>query len=100
VKDNLIIGGGLNFTLSSSEVWGDIGRTDPLANFLSSLLHKSGLVDLQPSVVARTWWNGCTGPAGISKRLDRFLLNSKLIDIHHKIRTWVEASFIYDQNPV
>jgi hypothetical protein len=28
-EDNLIIGGDLNFTLTASEVWGELARTDP-----------------------------------------------------------------------
>jgi hypothetical protein len=40
-EDNLIIGGDLNFTLSANEVWGATARTDPLADFIDSLLHRS-----------------------------------------------------------
>ena len=38
-EDNLIIGGDLNFTLSSREVWGDLAWIDPLTNFFSNILH-------------------------------------------------------------
>ena len=47
-KENLIIGGDLNFTLGAHEIWGPKARTDPLALFFSNLLQNMNLIDLDP----------------------------------------------------
>jgi hypothetical protein len=82
------------------EVWGDLARSDPLADFFTSLIQSSGLVDIQPTKLAPTWRNGRAGSAGISKRLDHFLLDDSLIGNNSKIRSWVINSTISDHNPI
>ena len=47
-KENLIIGGDLNFTLGVHEIWDIRKRKDPLASFFSNLLHNLKMVDLDP----------------------------------------------------
>jgi len=37
-EENLILGGDLNFTVSSREVWGDVARMDPLQHYFSHLV--------------------------------------------------------------
>ena len=72
-QPNLLLDRGLNFTLSSVEIWGCKARLDPLASFFSQLISCNKLVDLAMNLFGPTWRNGCSGDAGISKRLDRFL---------------------------
>jgi exonuclease III len=97
-EDNLIVGGDLNFTLSAREVWGNLARIDPLAEYFSNILLNSGLVDVQPTLLSPTWRNGRAGIAGISKRLDHFLLDENLLGNHSNIRSWVINSTISDHN--
>jgi hypothetical protein len=66
-EEGIIVGGDLNFTLSSREVWGDLAKSDPLADYFTSLIQSSGLVDIIPSKMAPTWRNGREGTSGISK---------------------------------
>ena len=47
-KENMIIGGDLNFTLGAHEIWGLKARTDPLSPFFSNLLQNLKLIDLDP----------------------------------------------------
>ena len=37
-KENVIIGGGLNFTIATHEIWGPNARVDPLEAFFQNLL--------------------------------------------------------------
>jgi exonuclease III len=99
-EDNIIIGGDLNFTLSANEVWGTTTMIDPLVDFIDNLLHRSRLIDLQPSVITPTWRNGRTGYNGISKRLDQFILDSKLVDGHQQFQMWVDFSSISNHQPI
>jgi hypothetical protein len=99
-EQGLIVGGDLNFTLSSWEVWGSSARVDPLADFFSNMLHSTGLVDMQPSHLSPTWRNGRAGSTGISKRLDRFLLDGNLLSNQCKYRSWTINSTISDHNPI
>jgi hypothetical protein len=80
-EEGIIVGGDLNFTLSAREVWGDLARSDPLADYFSSLILSSGLVDIQPTKMAPTWRNGRAGTTGISKRLDHFFLKNPFLAV-------------------
>jgi exonuclease III len=99
-EEGIIVGGDLNFTLSAREVWGNLARSDPLADYFSNILITMGLVDVQPTQLAPTWRNGRVGLAGISKRLDRFLIDENILGNHSKIRSWIINSSISDHNPI
>ena len=45
---NLVLGGDLNLTLNSSEIWGQKATPDPLTQHFLSLFDSVGLVDLAP----------------------------------------------------
>jgi len=62
--------------------------------FFNSLFHRVGLI-LSP-----TWRNIRIGVNGIAKRLDRFMLDSNLINDHLHFRSWVEPSSISDHHPI
>jgi hypothetical protein len=98
--DDLIIGGDLNLTLSSQEVWGKKARIDPLAGFFSQLFTRAGLVDVLPCQLKPTWRNGHLGSEGISKCLDRFLVAENLLEGVCRFRSWVLNANFTDHNPV
>jgi hypothetical protein len=81
-------------------VWGSSARADPLSDYFSNMLQDVGLVDLPPTHLSPTWHNGRTGEVGISKRLDRFLLDGNLITSQCLFRTWTINSTISDHNPI
>jgi len=53
-EHDYIVGGALNFTLSSRDIWCSMASSDPLSNYFSNLLQESGLVDLAPSHLTPT----------------------------------------------
>ena len=56
-KENVIIGGDLNFTIATHEIWGPNARVDPLAAFFQNLLQSLKLVDLDPYKPKSSWIN-------------------------------------------
>ena len=70
----LLIASDLNFNLSSTDIWGDYARSDPLASYFTQLFTDSQLVDILPHNLGPTLRNGCTRGAGIRKCLDCFLV--------------------------
>jgi hypothetical protein len=70
-----VVGGDLNFTLSSREVWGESSREDQQGGFFQSFLEKLHLVDLEPTKITPTWRNLRTGNEAVAKRLDIFLVS-------------------------
>ena len=79
-QPNLVLAGDLNLTLNCSEVWGKKACSDPLGPYFTHLFSSLQLVDIAPGSAGPTWRNGCSGDDGISKRLDRFLLSSNLLE--------------------
>jgi hypothetical protein len=79
MEGGLIIGGDLNITMNSRDAWGDDARLDPLSNYFLNMFTFVGLFDVSPCPIIPTWWNGRLGTTGISKRLDRFLINEGLL---------------------
>ena len=91
----MILGGDLNFTASARETWGNT-RLDPDADFFFDMIRDAGLYDVEPTVLGPTWQNGRGGHVGIGKRLDRFLVDSKLLSRTHPFRSWVVQTKISD----
>jgi len=99
-EEGIIVGGDLNFTLSTREVWGDTSRIDTLSDFFTSLIQSSGLVDVQPTKLTPTCRNGRDRVDGMANRLDHFLLDDSLLNNKYKVRSWVINSTISDHNPI
>ena len=62
-----MLGGDLNLTLRSSEIWGSKATLDPLSSHFLSLFESVGLVDVAPLVAGPTWSNDRVEDEGISK---------------------------------
>ena len=73
------MGGDLNFTLTAREIWGDRARLDPLDDTLTDMFVASRLVDMVPNQMTPTWRNGRVGSQGVTKRIDRFIMNNNLL---------------------
>jgi hypothetical protein len=88
-ESNLILGGDLNFTVSTREIWGINARSDPLAAYVNQLIQDEGLIDLEPVNLLPTWRNGRGTYDSVSKRLDRFLISDSLVDSRLCFISWV-----------
>ena len=86
--ENLILGGDLNFTLGTSEVWGGRQTDDPLSDYFADLFLAVDLVDVIADFPSPTWYNGREGVGHVAKRLDRFLISNKLLEKIDRYRTW------------
>ena len=52
---------------------------DILVDYLFHEIEELGICDLEPLIMNPTWRNNCIGYGGISKRLDRFLLDKEIL---------------------
>jgi hypothetical protein len=95
-EHNLIFGGDLNFTISTTKVWGYSHRIDLLDSYFNQLLREEGLTDVEPAKFLPTWRNGRGEKDFIAKRLDRFLINENLALSGYIYRTWVVNVNIFD----
>ena len=73
---------------------------DPLSDFFTESLENYGLVDIIPSVMLHTWTNRRVGTENISKRLDRFLLSTDMLDFDYFYSQWVGSGGDFDHQPV
>eukprot|EP00253_Pinus_taeda_P034108 PITA_34108 len=79
--DSLIIGGDFNCTLCNDEIWGNGRKNDPVGFLIRDAIIQNNFVDVLPSCRGPTWDNGRSNDSFLAKRLDRFLLHEKLIEI-------------------
>jgi hypothetical protein len=99
-EHSLILGGDLNFTTSSREVWGAHARSDSLQPYFRQLVQEEGLVDVTPIQILPTRRNGIGGQDYIAKRLDRFCILEDLALSRMRYRTWVCNLKVSDHLPV
>ena len=97
---HLVLGGDLNLTLHSSEIWGAKATLDPLSNHFLSLFESVGLVDVAAPVLGHTWCNGRAGGEGISKHLDRFLISNSLLPSLGVYKTYTQCLDLSDHFPI
>jgi len=97
---NLILAGDLNLVTSPKESWGEKVSIDPQMSFFNHLFYKNALIDMKPAELLPTWRNGRLGSAGITKRLDRFLIAEELLLPSYSRRAWVNLLFLSDHAPI
>ena len=64
-------------------------QVDKLDNHLNHPIKDHGLVDMAPISLNRTWRNNWLGYDSVSKRIDRFLVSSQVLQSIDRFRTWV-----------
>ena len=89
--DRVIVGGDLNFSLGTTEIWGPKAIPDPLSDFFKSHLIQRDLIDLDPIKLNPTWRNKRVGEDRIAKRLDHFLIGEPISCSQSiQARKWVD----------
>ena len=61
IESCLIFAGDLNFTMNSTEYWGNNNRLDPLSKFFHRFFQRKHLLYIVPSKRSPTWKNGGSG---------------------------------------
>ena len=77
---NIIIASNLNITLALNEKKGGIHGKDHMQGSIEELIQLWELINLKPKTGCFTWSNQRVGCASIFARLDRFLVQSSLLD--------------------
>lgn len=77
--DNIILGGILNLTVSSTKIWGS-HHVDPLVEYFNQLFKESSLTDICLVPISPTRRNKIKEEQGVVKRLDCFLILDRLVD--------------------
>ena len=89
-SEKVILGGNLNFTLGTQEVWGSRDRIGPVVNIFEQKLREGCLIiDLALAKLKRTWTNKRTRESKIAKRIDTFIIMENLIEKNSIIREWL-----------
>lgn len=94
------MGGDLNFSLGTAEIWGPKEAPCPLSDLFIHQFDLSGMVDVEPPKLNPTWRNRWVGEDRISKRMDKFLVGEDLVSSPIQIRQWVDSGRELDHNLV
>jgi hypothetical protein len=94
-EEDLIVGGDLNFTISSQDMWGNSSRIDLLAYYFLNIIQAIGLVYIQPNQMTPTWRNKRVGTTGQKYWI---VFSTTFLDNHRKMRSWTINSTISDHN--
>lgn len=96
----LMIARDLNVTLQANEVWETSRSYDPLGERLRQEYLSRNLVDIRPRKRMPTWDNKRMGVAFIAKRLDRFIVNSRIIDAWGMPLSFTDSDYTSDHRPI
>ena len=91
--------GDLNITLDPKEKKDGVRGKDPFQESVS-LIQASGLIDFKPKKGRFTWSNNKVGDANIVARLNRFLVQSSLMDGKFIISTKILPKLTSDHHPI
>ena len=97
---NIVLAGGLNISLAPNEKKGGLRGRDFMLGMVEELIQNWDLNDLKPKFGRYTWSNHRSGAANISARLDRFLVNSSLIDGQFLVSTKILPKLSSDHHPI
>jgi hypothetical protein len=99
-KENLILGGDLNFSLGAAESWGQRAHSYAQSDYFNHKLGEVGSLYISHAKLCPTWRNKRLGEDYISKRLDRFLLSTNLVESPLFFRQWVGSGGESDHHPI
>jgi len=97
---NIIIASNLNITLALNEKKGGIHGKDHMQGSIEELIQLWELINLKPKTGCFTWSNQRVGCASIFARLDRFLVQSSLLDGNQIISSKILPKLSSDHHPI
>ena len=92
--------GGLNISLNPNEKNGALRGRDFMLGMVEEIIQNWDLNDLKPKFGRYTWSNHRSGAANISARLDRFLVNSSLINGKSLVSTKILPKLTSDHHTI
>ena len=97
---NIIVAGDLNIILHPMEKKGGVRGKDHFHEFVETLIHAWDLLDFKPKKGRFTWSNNRVGAAITLARLDRFLVQSLLMDGNSLISSKILLKLTSYHNPI
>eukprot|EP00253_Pinus_taeda_P031988 PITA_31988 len=97
---NIFLGGDLNLIRSAEEKMGGNFYADPSRETLEEIIQTHNLVDIPPKNGRFTWSNKRTGKNNIKERLDRILVQERIVANFPRIQSTIIQGFISDHKPV
>ena len=96
----MIVARDLNTILVPKEKCGGVRGKDPFQEVVDSLIQDIDLLDFKPKKDNFTWTNNRVGEARFSACLDRFLVQSKLLDGNVLISSKILPILMSDHHPI
>lgn len=97
---NIFLGGDLNLIRNAEEKMGGNFFADPSRDALEKIIQEHSLVDIPPQNGRFTWSNKRTGKNNIKERLDRILVQQRIVVNFARIQSSIIQGFISDHKPV
>eukprot|EP00253_Pinus_taeda_P007045 PITA_07045 len=97
---NVFLGGDLNLIRNADEKVGGNFLADPSRDTLEEIIQTHSLVDIPPQNGRFTWSNKRTGKNNIKERLDRILVQERIVANFSRIQSTIIQGFISDHKPV
>eukprot|EP00253_Pinus_taeda_P027567 PITA_27567 len=97
---NIFLGGDLNLIRNADEKVGGNFLADPSRDTLEETIQAHSLVDIPPQNGRFTWSNKRTGKNNIKERLDRILVQERIVANLSRIQSTIIQGFISDHKPM
>jgi len=86
--------------MEEKECWGQRAKFDPMAGFFKELFNRKMLNDIIPNPTRPSWRNGRVEVVRIAKILDRFFVQSYLIERLNQLKTYSFYIDIFDHDMI
>lgn len=97
---NVFLGGDLNLIRNAEEKMGGNFLADPSRDALENIIQVHNLVDIPPQNGRFTWSNKRSGKNNIKERLDRILVQERIVANFPSIQSSIIQGYISDHKPV
>eukprot|EP00253_Pinus_taeda_P031914 PITA_31914 len=97
---NIFLGGDLNLIRSAEEKMGRNFYADSSREALEEIIQTHNLIDIPPKNGRFTWSNKRAGKNNIKERLDRILVQERILTNFPRIQSTIIQGFISDHKPV
>eukprot|EP00253_Pinus_taeda_P035874 PITA_35874 len=97
---NIFLGGDLNLIRNADEKLGGNFYADPSRDSLEAIIQTHNLVDIPPHNGRFTWSNKRIGSSNMKERLDRILVQERIVARFSNIQSKIILGYFSDHKPV